>query len=50
MQLVDGRPELAGLGALDPLGPPHATADDAVLQWMRLQFGQDVLVKHRVPW
>ena len=50
MRLVDGGPELAGLGAVEPLGPPHATADAAVLQWMRLRFGQDVLVKHRVPW
>jgi hypothetical protein len=50
MQVVDGRAELAGLGALDPLGPTHPTADGAVLQWMRLRFGQDVLVKHRVPW
>ena len=50
VRLVDGRPELAGLGALEPLGPPHPCPDDAVMQWMRLWFGQDVLVKHRVPW
>jgi ADP-ribosylglycohydrolase len=50
MRMVDGHAELAGLGALDSLGPTHPTADGAVLQWMRLRFGQDVLVKHRVPW
>jgi ADP-ribosylglycohydrolase len=50
VRIADGRVELAGLGPLDPLGPPHPGAQDAVWQWMRLWFGQDVLVKHRVPW
>jgi len=37
---------LAGLGALDPVGPEYS-AGDAIWQWFSLPFGQTILAKRR---
>ncbi|MBV6790472.1 ADP-ribosylglycohydrolase family protein [Xanthomonas citri pv. mangiferaeindicae] len=44
----DGSIVLAGLGKAEPLGGEHSSSDDGdVWQWMRLEFGQTILVKRR---
>lgn len=44
----DGGFVLAGLGNVEPLGGEHSSNDDGdVWQWMRLVFGQTILVKRR---
>lgn len=49
--VVDGaRPALAGLGWLEPLkASPSVAGKGATWSWMKSDFGETFLVKHRVP-
>lgn len=44
--IFNGQLALIGLGHVEPFGDEYST-DDAVWQWMRLRFGQSILVKRR---